>query len=316
MKRLILWPLLLAASSCGEEGGTSKDAVTQGPSSEPSTSDSASTPDGANPPPVDGAPNPASPRPTSPLEPPPPSNPAVQPAPEAPEPEPMPSPAPQQPFEPEPSVASGGANDPGGAGEGGRTVEATAGTSSRGGSPSSSGGETSSGGATANGGESTSGAAGAPATPSGCEDGPLDGPIPGCEPQFDETGDFYVDCVARINQLRWECQCLPPLERWEEGEDCANQQAQYDYEHDEAHAGISARICEPSNASQNECPDYNPNFDIVNFCLQQMWDEGPGEPYIAHGHYINMSDPNITKVACGLYITPEGNFWSVQNFSR
>jgi hypothetical protein len=150
----------------------------------------------------------------------------------------------------------------------------------------------------------------------GCEGGPLELPIEGCAPEFEETSDFHADCVARINQLRWECQCLPPLERWEEAEDCADQQAQYDYEVDEAHAGSRADICEPGGGSQNECPGYAPNFGIVDFCLQQMWDEGPGEDFQRHGHYINMSSLTVTRVACGRYETPEGDIWSVQNFSR
>jgi hypothetical protein len=155
-----------------------------------------------------------------------------------------------------------------------------------------------------------------PVAMEGCEDGPLGLPLEGCSPEFEETGDFYADCVARINQLRWECQCLPPLERWTEAEDCADQQAQYDYEVDEAHAGIGADICEPGGGSQNECPGYGPSFGIVDFCLQQMWDEGPGEDFQAHGHYINMSSQTVTRVACGRYETPEGDIWSVQNFSR
>jgi hypothetical protein len=45
-----------------------------------------------------------------------------------------------------------------------------------------------------------------------------------------------------------------------------------------------------------------------------MWDEGPGEPYSAHGHYINMTNPSYTMVACGFYETAGGSVWSVQNF--
>lgn len=164
----------------------------------------------------------------------------------------------------------------------------------------------------------TDGAAGGgPAqTTADCKDGPLELPTDGCAPEFEETGDFYADCVARINQLRWECQCLPPLERWTEAESCADAQAEYDYEENRPHAGINDRICEPGGGSQNECPDYGPRFGIVDFCLQQMWDEGPGDDFQAHGHYINMSDTGVTKVACGRFETPEGNIWSVQNFSR
>lgn len=155
-----------------------------------------------------------------------------------------------------------------------------------------------------------------PAAMEGCEDGPLELPIEGCAPEFEETSDFYADCVARINQLRWQCQCLPPLERWTEAESCADQQAQYDYEVMEAHAGISAKICEPGGGSQNECPGYGGGFGIVDFCLQQMWDEGPGEDFQVHGHYINMSSETVTRVACGRFETADGEIWSVQNFSR
>jgi hypothetical protein len=45
-----------------------------------------------------------------------------------------------------------------------------------------------------------------------------------------------------------------------------------------------------------------------------MWDEGPGEPFSAHGHYINMSNTRYSEVACGFYETPDGKLWSVQNF--
>ena len=45
-----------------------------------------------------------------------------------------------------------------------------------------------------------------------------------------------------------------------------------------------------------------------------MWDEGPGEPFVEHGHYINMTNPDHSMVACGFYETPSGDVWSVQNF--
>lgn len=297
------------AVACAEDEGSGSQATTLSPDANSSTTSSASggasgmsTGSGPATTTSSAAGAPASPDPSErpgELEP----EPASEPDPNVgaePEPEPVrprPSFGPMSP-ESEPAVSPRG-------GSGGRDGTA-GGTSGPGGN----------GGASTGG---TGGAAGAPTEPEpmeGCESGPLDAPIEGCSPEFEETGDFYEDCVARINQLRWECQCLPPLERWVEGEDCADQHAQYDYEQDEAHAGIRAGICEEGNASQNECPDYNPNFDVINFCLQQMWDEGPGEDFQRHGHYINMSSTTVGKVACGLYVTPEGNFWSVQNFTR
>jgi uncharacterized protein YkwD len=45
-----------------------------------------------------------------------------------------------------------------------------------------------------------------------------------------------------------------------------------------------------------------------------MWAEGPGADFNLHGHYINMSNPDFTKVACGFYETAQGDYWAVQNF--
>lgn len=143
-----------------------------------------------------------------------------------------------------------------------------------------------------------------------CAEGPLAEPLVGCKPAMPaSTGDVRDDCVARINQFRWECQCLPPLERWVDGEKCADKQAAHDAKKNSAHDGFKESICSPRGWAQNECPGWG-SWDRVNEnCLQMMWDEGPGKPYAAHGHYINMSSTSYTKVACG-----EGGGWFVQNF--
>lgn len=149
-----------------------------------------------------------------------------------------------------------------------------------------------------------------------CASGPLDAPIPGCSPAPPpSTGDLAQDCVNRINQLRWECQCLPPLERWTEGEACADQHAQYDGEGAGAHGGFRDRICSPMGNGQNECPGYSSEPQVIGLCLQQMWDEGPGEPFEEHGHYLNMTNPSFNRVACGFYTTGDGAVWAVQNFA-
>ena len=145
--------------------------------------------------------------------------------------------------------------------------------------------------------------------------GPLAAPIAGCMPTpLPDTGDPAGDCVARINQFRHDCQCLPPLMRWTDGEACADMDAQYDSEHNTAHAGFRAGICD-SGRAQNECPGWGSIRQTVTGCLQQMWDEGPGDFYgpPAHGHYINMSSTTHTKVACGFY-DGSGGVWAVQNF--
>ena len=147
-----------------------------------------------------------------------------------------------------------------------------------------------------------------------CADGPLSEPIAGCAPgPLPNSGNFKADCAARINQFRWDCQCLLPLDRWTDGETCADEHAEYDSTNG-AHAGFRDDICEPRGWAQNECPRWGSEADIVDGCLQMMWDEGPGDDFNKHGHYINMSSINYTKVACGVYITGSGEVWSVQNF--
>lgn len=144
-----------------------------------------------------------------------------------------------------------------------------------------------------------------------CDSGPLAEPIPGCSPTPPaSTGDPHQDCVDRINQFRWECQCLPPLARWTEAEDCTDQQAADDQAADAAHSHFPA--C--GENAQNTCPNWGSESDVIGGCLQMMWDEGPGEPFSAHGHYINMSSTGYSKVACGFSTSGQG-VWSNQNFA-
>jgi hypothetical protein len=136
------------------------------------------------------------------------------------------------------------------------------------------------------------------------------------------SGDVRQDCVDRVNQFRTQCACLPPLERWTDGEACADMMAQYDSGSGmSAHAGFQAKICNGGNA-QNECPGWRSEAQIVSGCLQQMWNEGPppstpctGSCFQTYGHFINMTNTRMKKVACGFYTTSEGQVWSVQNFS-
>jgi hypothetical protein len=146
---------------------------------------------------------------------------------------------------------------------------------------------------------------------------PLALPIAGCRPTTPPmTGDAHEDCVRRINQFRCECQHLQPLMRDRAGEACADMMAQYDFEHGMTpHAGFSAGICS-GGYGQNECPGWGSVPECVEGCLQQMWDEGPGDFYgpPPHGHYINMSSTSFSAVSCGFYTAPGGSAWAVQNF--
>jgi hypothetical protein len=91
--------------------------------------------------------------------------------------------------------------------------------------------------------------------------------------------------------------------------------AEYDSMHTSMpHAAFMARICSGGSA-QNECPGWPSVSATISGCLQQMWDEGPGDFYgpPPHGHYINMSSTSLTMVACG-FSTGSGGVYAVQNF--
>jgi len=134
--------------------------------------------------------------------------------------------------------------------------------------------------------------------------------VAGCdEGDGDRYDEHRAACVDRINELR-ATEDLPPLDRWKAAESCADDEAQDDFEAGIAH--YSFGTCE--EYAQNECPGWGSLDDIVDGCLQMMWDEGPGEPYSEHGHYINMSNPSYTQVACGFHVTADGAVWSVQDF--
>ena len=148
-----------------------------------------------------------------------------------------------------------------------------------------------------------------------CPNGPYDKPPdPSCAPSpVPDTGNKYADCVARINQFRLECLCLPPLERWKSAESCADRMAKYDAMKGQAHAGFKAGVCSPRGYAQNECPGYRGGVSqVLGTCLQQMWDEGD-DPGGENGHYEHMSSTRFSKVACGFY-DGGGGMWAVQNF--
>ena len=158
------------------------------------------------------------------------------------------------------------------------------------------------------------GSGGDAASNKSCRKGPLSRPRANCAPApLPSTANSYDDCVARINQLRWVCQCLPPLGRWKGGEPCANKHAKYDSKRG-IHAGFNSEICKPKGMAQNECPGWPSKSDAIGGCLQAMWDEGPGKRFSKHGHYLNMSNPSYKHVACGFAKSADGETWSVQNF--
>ena len=218
------------------------------------------------------------------------------------------------------SDSAGGSDNAGGTTQGGTGGRAPNG--GRGGMTSGGSGGASSG----SGGKGTAGSAGSSAgtSPGGSGGGGGDctADVRCTLEALPSTGDRYQDCVDRINQFRVECACLPPLERWTEGEACADEMSEYDSVQDEAHAGFRDDICSGGSA-QNECPGYRSETQVVELCLQQMWDEGPppqdpcdGDCFQMYGHFINMTNERYTKVACGFFTTDGNEVWSVQNYSR
>ncbi|KPK14944.1 MAG: hypothetical protein AMJ62_11255 [Myxococcales bacterium SG8_38] len=149
-----------------------------------------------------------------------------------------------------------------------------------------------------------------------CDGGPLATPIADCDPEPPpSSGNIHADCIARINQFRWECQCLPPLTRWSDGEACADGNAEYDSTNG-VHASFYAQPCGMGARAQNECPGWPSTERVITGCLRAMWEEGPedGNPNTVNGHYESMASTGYTRVACGFYTTPSGAVWGVQNF--
>ena len=125
----------------------------------------------------------------------------------------------------------------------------------------------------------------------------------------DPYAEARVRVVKQINAYRAKVK-LPPLQHWVEADLCSDQEAKHDSKVNRPHASFGH--C--GEMAQNECPDW-PNKDSIGIgCMEQMWNEGPGKDYARHGHYLNMTNPQYTKVAVGFYTTHSGKVWSVQNF--
>lgn len=116
-------------------------------------------------------------------------------------------------------------------------------------------------------------------------------------------------CVDRINAFR-ATEGKAPYARWVEGEACADEESRLDGLSNDAHGSFG--MCD--ERAQNSCLWRRSMDSIITNCLQAMWDEGPGEPFSEHGHYINMSSTSYTRVACGFYQGSDGRIWGLQNF--
>jgi hypothetical protein len=135
-----------------------------------------------------------------------------------------------------------------------------------------------------------------------------------CKPVPPDSGNYYADCVAQVNQFR-ACVCEPPIARWTDAEACANEEAQHDEMVDAAHAGFEAKLCSPEGTGECECPGYPSESSIISLCLQQMFDEGPPAAG-SFNHFSIMTASTATKVACGIYTDSKGAVWALQNYQE
>lgn len=150
-------------------------------------------------------------------------------------------------------------------------------------------------------------------------------------------------CVSEINMYRATLtdRMLKPITRaTPEQEECSEKGAKMDGDTMSAHGAARAGLCSSLGlSSENTCPGYPVGAggfgggsgtiaDALKFCLKQMWAEG--EPpvsraecqqdyqgcFLKHGHYLNMSDPNIATVACSFYKMMDGrSYWMNQDFT-
>jgi len=130
----------------------------------------------------------------------------------------------------------------------------------------------------------------------------------------DEVAELRQACLDFTNARRAELS-LSALTHWDAQASCSDIQAAKD----QAGAGPHGSFGDCGESAQNTCPGWPASADVESQkesllgCLQSMWNEGPGEPYIDHGHYINMSNSHYTSVVCG-FSYQNGRLWVNQNF--
>ena len=140
---------------------------------------------------------------------------------------------------------------------------------------------------------------------------PAPAPAPVPAPQGDSLAPIRARCAQRINEYRARVGAAPLAQRTDK-EPCADAQAQSDSQTRRAHGSFGQ--CRES--SQNECPGWPDALEVVvDRCLAMMFAEGPGSGP-EHGHYVNMTDPQVRGVACGVGRGPNGDVWMVHDFFR
>jgi hypothetical protein len=148
---------------------------------------------------------------------------------------------------------------------------------------------------------------------------PVPGPTPTQPPPFtpppqppapssDPFAAARQSCVDRINQYRARVR-MGPLARDPSTEGCDDEESRLDARSNRAHGSFGK--C--GERAQNACPNYPGASveDVLNKCLQQMFEEGPGG-----GHYDNMTSTKYSRASCGFEALPGGRIWTVQNFFK
>jgi hypothetical protein len=136
---------------------------------------------------------------------------------------------------------------------------------------------------------------------------------PGVAPAQPASSDPYAaarqQCIDGTNAYRAQVGA-PPLAARFDLNVCSDGDARGDATNGTVHG--MAGGCPMS--AQNECPGWpSPPSGMLSDCLKQMFDEGPGEPYAEHGHYINMTSRDYHSMTCGFY-EQGGQVWVVENF--
>ncbi|MDX9722169.1 MAG: CAP domain-containing protein [Myxococcota bacterium] len=131
-----------------------------------------------------------------------------------------------------------------------------------------------------------------------------------------DAGDYEAEllfCVDEINRHRAE-HARPALSRSASLEECAASGAYSDSLSGVAHEHFRATGgCGGVAFAENEIPGwplsmYGSITQVIAQGTQMMMDEGPGG-----GHYENIL-ADRSAVGCGIYVTPSGEVWVVQNF--
>ena len=177
------------------------------------------------------------------------------------------------------SAVTGGTTAQGGA-------SSTGGTTAKGGA-SSTGGTTAKGGASSTGGSSSAGGS-----------------------SSDPYASARALCLQLTNEYRATVSAAA-LTMNASKDSCVDGQAKSDSVTGTAHDAFGD--CKES--AQNECPGWDGTPEsVVTKCLAQMFAEGPGADYNAHGHYINMTKTSYTQLTCGFYTTSDNKIWLIQNY--